>query len=504
MSGISLNQLLKGFCEGLEFDVFIHRLQTDSRNIQSGDLFIAYPGRQVDGRHYIKEAIEKQAVAVLYEADHYESSIQGRIPLIAFPNLQHHIGDIATRFYGDPSKTIKVIGVTGTNGKTSCAHFIAQALQSQKILCGVLGTLGYGFIGNLNKTNYTTPDPIQLQQVFAQLKKQDAKAVAMEVSSHALDQYRVQGVHFAIAVFTQLSRDHLDYHDNMEDYARTKELLFQQPGLRYGVVNCDDALGRRIIENYHSKLALVGYSADGTKDARVSCVRATHIKTLTHGFLVDVQTSWGEGAFTIALLGRFNISNLLSVLSVLCLCEVPFEEALIELSKLSTVRGRMQVVNIQDRSQVIVDYAHTPDALEKALTALREHCKGQLICVFGCGGDRDRGKRPQMAAIAERLADQIILTNDNPRSEPPLTIIRDIQAGFKNGGSVIVETDRAKAIKYAVQKATVNDTVLIAGKGHETTQIIGTDALPFDDVEEAKKHLIHETLASSQDCGRRF
>lgn len=469
--------------------MFIHRLQTDSRNIQPGDLFIAYPGLQVDGRHYIKEAIEKQAGAVLYEANYYEPSIQSTTPLIAFPNLQRHIGDIAVRFYGNPSKTIKVIGVTGTNGKTSCTHFIAQSLQSQKIPCGVVGTLGYGFIGNLNKTNYTTPDPIQLQKVFAKLQEQGAKAVAMEVSSHALDQSRIQGIHFTIAVFTQLSREHLDYHGNMENYARAKELLFQQPGLRYGVVNCDDALGRHIIENYHSKLTLVGYSADGVKDTRISCVRATHIKTLTRGFSVDVKTSWGEGTFTISLFGRFNISNLLSVLSVLCLCEVPFEEALMELSKLNTVCGRMQVVNIQHCPQVIVDYAHTPDALEKVLMDLREHCKGQLICVFGCGGNRDRGKRPQMAAIAERLTDRIILTNDNPRSESPLTIIRDIQAGFKNGSSVIVETDRAKAIKHAVQKATVDDIVLIAGRGHETTQIIGTDVLLFNDVEEVKKAL---------------
>lgn len=491
MNGLSLNQLLKGFCNELEFDVFIHRLQTDSRKIRPGDLFIAYPGRRVDGRHYIKEAIEKQVVGVLYEADHYEPSVQNGIPLIAFPNLQNHIGDIATRFYGDPSKTIKVIGVTGTNGKTSCTHFIAQSLQSQKISCGVIGTLGYGFVGNLNRTNCTTPDPIQLQQAFAKLQEQDVKAVAMEVSSHALDQFRVQGVHFTIAVFTQLSQEHLDYHSNMENYARAKELLFEQPGLHYGVVNCDDALGRRIIDNYHSKLTLVGYSADGIKDNRVSYVRATHIKKLAHGFSVDVQTSWGKGTFTISLLGRFNISNLLSVLSVLCLYGVPFEEALTELSKLNTVRGRMQVVNIRHHQhhcpQIIVDYAHTPDALKKVLMALREHCKGQLICVFGCGGNRDRRKRPQMAAIAEKLTNQIVLTNDNPRSESPLAIIRDIQAGFKNKNSVIVETDRAKAIKYAVQKATSNDTVLIAGKGHETTQIIGTDVLPFDDVEEVRK-----------------
>ncbi|QTS83751.1 UDP-N-acetylmuramoyl-L-alanyl-D-glutamate--2,6-diaminopimelate ligase [Coxiella endosymbiont of Amblyomma nuttalli] len=489
MNGVSLNQLLKGFRDELESDVFIHGLQMDSRKIRPGDLFIAYPGQQVDGRRYIGEAIEKQAVAVLYESNHYELSIKNIIPLIAFSNLQHHIGHIAARFYGDPSKTIKVIGVTGTNGKTSCTHFIAQSLQSQKIPCGIVGTLGYGFIGNLNKTDYTTPDPIQLQQVLAQLRKQGAKVIAMEVSSHALDQYRVQGVHFTIAVFTQLSRDHLDYHHNMENYARTKALLFQQSDLRYGVINCDDVLGRRIIETNYSKLTLIGYSADGIEDTRIACVRATHIKTLTHGFSVDVQTSWGKGTFTISLLGRFNISNLLSVLSVLCLCEVSFEKALMELSKLNIVPGRMQVVNIQNRPRVIVDYAHTPDALEKSLIALREHCKGRLICVFGCGGDRDQGKRPQMAAVAERLTNQIILTNDNPRNQHPLAIIRDIQVGFKNRHSIIVETDRAKAIKCAVQKATINDIVFIAGKGHETMQVIGTDVLPFNDVEEAKKAL---------------
>ena len=494
MNGLFLNQLLKGFRDDLKVDVFIHRLQTDSRKIRPGDLFIAYPGRRVDGRRYIEEAVKKQAAAVLYEANRYKPSVQSGIPLIALPNLQDHVGDIAARFYGDPSKKIKVIGVTGTNGKTSCTHFIAQSLQAQKkISCGVIGTLGYGFADNLNRMNYTTPDPIQLQQVFAKLQEQNAKAVAMEVSSHALDQSRVQGVHFTIAVFTQLSQEHLDYHSNMESYARTKALLFEQPDLLYGVVNCDDALGRHIIDNYYSKLKLVGYSTDGMKDARVSYIRATHIKTLEHGFLVNVQTSWGQGTFKISLLGRFNISNSLSVLGVLCLCEVPFEEALIELSKLNTVRGRMQVVNIHHhkhrRPRVIVDYAHTPDALKKVLMTLREHCKGQLICVFGCGGNRDRRKRPKMAAIAERLTNQIILTNDNPRSESPLAIIQDIQAGFKNKNSVIIEADRAKAIKYAVQKATSNDTVLIAGKGHETTQIIGMDILPFDDVEEAKKVL---------------
>lgn len=489
MNGKYLSQLLDAKNKALTADVLIKALQTDSRKIQPGDLFIAYPGLQVDGRDYIKEALDKKAAAVFYEANQYNPSIQTKVPLIPFENLQHRIGEIAARFYDDPSCEMEIIGITGTNGKTSCAQFIAQALQSQGIRCGVIGTLGYGFLGSLHKISHTTPEPIQLQQAFAEMRKQGAKAIAMEVSSHALHQRRVEGVQFDIAVFTQLSRDHLDYHGDMENYARAKELLFQQPGLHTGVVNCDDALGKRIIAHYRHQLTLVGYSANGVKDDRVSSVIASAIQPLAQGFSVEVQTPWGEGTFTTPLFGRFNISNLLAVLSVLCLCEIPFDKALLELSQLRNVPGRMQVVDSQRQPQIIVDYAHTPDALEKALTALREHCQGRLICVFGCGGDRDRGKRPQMAAVAEQHADQIILTNDNPRTESPLTIIQDIQAGFKNKNAVLVKLDRAEAIRYAVQMAAVNDIVLIAGKGHETTQTIADQVLPFNDVEEAKKAL---------------
>ena len=484
-----LSQLLDAKNKPLTPDLLIKALQTDSRKIQPGDLFIAYPGLEVDGRDYIKEALDKKVAAVLYEANQYNLSIQTKVPLIPFKDLQHRIGEIAARFYNDPSREMEIIGITGTNGKTSCAQFIAKALQSQGIRCGVIGTLGHGFWGNLHKTSHTTPEPIQLQQAFAEMRKQGAKAIAMEVSSHALHQRRVEGVQFDIAVFTQLSRDHLDYHGDMENYACAKELLFQQPGLHAGVVNCDDALGKRIIAHYHYQLTLVGYSANGVKDNRVSSVIASAIQPLAQGFSVEVQTPWGEGIFTTPLLGRFNISNLLAVLSVLCLYEISFDKALLELSQLRNVPGRMQVVDSQRRPQIIVDYAHTPDALEKGLTALREHCRGRLICVFGCGGDRDRGKRPQMAAVAEQHADQIILTNDNPRTESPLTIIQDIQAGFKNKNAVLVKLDRAEAIRYAVQMAAVNDIVLIAGKGHETTQTMGDQVLPFNDVEEAKKAL---------------
>lgn len=489
MNGVSLNRLLKGFSNDLSSDVLIRGVQTDSRNLKKGDLFIAYPGMYSDGRQYIKEAIDKQVVAVFFDPHDYKPSIESSVPLIPISRLQNQVGEIAARFYSYPTKNLKIIGVTGTNGKTSCTYFITQLLQFQGIPCAVLGTLGYGFIGNLTKTNYTTPDPLQLQKAFVQMHKEGAKVVAMEVSSHALDQHRVNGVHFDIAVFTQLSRDHLDYHESMENYARAKELLFQQVGLSYGVVNCDDEFGRYLITKYHKKLMLIGYSMNERKDDRVLLIKVTAIKTLSKGFSVTVQTPWKNGTLTIPLFGQFNISNLLAVIGVLGLLGVSLEKAFLELSKLQNVPGRMQFIECASGPQVVLDYAHTPDALEKVLTSLKEHCRGQLICIFGCGGSRDRGKRPKMGAIVERYADQVIVTNDNPRNESPLAIIQDIKAGFKNPQSVVVKTDRALAIHYAVQNATVNDIVLIAGKGHETTQVIGRDVLPFDDVQEAKKAL---------------
>ena len=489
MNGVSLNRLLKGFSNELSSDILIQGLQADSRKVKAGDLFIVCPGMHTDGRHYINEAIDKQAAAVFFDPHNYKLSIKSSVPLIPILCLQNRIGEIAARFYGHPAKNLKIIGVTGTNGKTSCTHFIAQLLQSQGTPCAIVGTLGYGFIESLTKTNYTTPDPIQLQEAFMQMRKGGAKVLAIEVSSHALDQHRVSGVQFDIAVFTQLSRDHLDYHGSMENYAWAKELLFQQSGLNYGVVNCDDEFGRHLIEKYHKKLMLIGYSTKEIKDNLVPLVMAKTIKTLTQGFSVTVQTPWGNGTLTTSLFGRFSISNLLAVLGVLGLLGMPLEKAFLELSKLKNVPGRMQLIEGTQGPQVIVDYAHTPDALEKTLMSLRERCRGRLICIFGCGGDRDREKRPKMGAIAERYADQVIVTNDNPRSESPLAIIKDVQVGFENPKSVIVETDRAAAIHYAVQKAMINDIVLIAGKGHETTQVIGKEVLPFNDAQEAKKAL---------------
>ncbi len=488
MNTVHLKPLLKGLAQEPIPDIAVTGVQDDSRKIIAGDLFLAYPGLRTDGRRYFHDAVEKKAAAIVCEAEHYQPTVQTTIPIIPIAKLQHCIGEIAARFYGNPSEKMNIIGVTGTNGKTSCTQFIAQALQSQNIPCGVVGTLGYGFLPDLQKTDYTTPDPIQLQRAFADMHAQGAKAIAMEVSSHALDQHRVQGVHFTAAVLTQLSRDHLDYHKSMENYARAKELLFQQPGLRCGVVNADDALGRKIIHDYRDKLSLVAYSTT-ERSNDVPSVSAKKISSMPNGFRVEVSTPWGEGELTTTLLGRFNISNLLAVLSVLGLLNVPLSAALSELSQLTTVKGRMQCFGGADKPLVVVDYAHTPDALEKALTALREHCHGKLIGVIGCGGDRDKGKRPQMAAIAERFADHVILTNDNPRSEPPMNIIRDMQVGLKRVASVTVELDRDSAIQYAVQKAVIGDIVLIAGKGHETTQVVGDKITPFDDAIVVKRSL---------------
>lgn len=486
-----LQDLLQGFAVlNNQQNQLVSGISLDSRHIKKGDLFLAYPGFRVDGRNFIEQAISQGAVAIACESSGYQPKANyANFPIILVDNLQSRLGDIAARFYQDPSQAMTIIGVTGTNGKTSITHFIAAALQVQQMQCGVMGTLGYGFLPHLAPSPQTTLDPVQIQKIFFDLRAQKAQAIAMEVTSHALDQKRVQGVHFKIAVFTQLSRDHLDYHHDMQSYAKAKELLFQQPGLKYGVINLDDELGQQLVDRYHQKIKIIGYSQSGKTDARIACITATKIKPKAPGFDVQVKTPWGAGEFSTELLGRFNISNLLAVLGVLGLLDIPLKTVLSTLSQLQTVKGRMQCYGGNHQPLVVVDYSHTPDALEKALTSLREHCHGKLICVFGCGGDRDRGKRPQMAAIAEKFADQVVLTNDNPRSESPEFIVSEIKTGFSKPEKVVVELDRKKAIHWAVQNAKVGDIVLVAGKGHETVQIIGDAHLPFDDGEEVKDAL---------------
>ena len=463
-------------------------LSDDSRSIQAGDAFIACKGMTFDGRDFIAKAIEQGASVIFAEADTLALVWQDETPVLHIPQLTELQSKLAASFYGDPSKKVTVIGVTGTNGKTSMTHFIAQALQHCEIRCAVIGTLGNGFLDALVPSTMTTPDPVKLQYEFAKLVEQGAEVIAMEVSSHALDQHRVAAIDFDIAVFTQLSRDHLDYHGTMEAYADAKSKLFLMPSVKTCVLNADDALGEKLIHRVQDK-AIVPYSL--RPECELDAVKATQITYKANGFQVAVSTPWGDGVFQANLLGRFNISNLLAVLSVLRVMQIDLQNALPAVSAVHAIDGRMHAFRAATFPQVVVDYSHTPDALQHALQTLREHCDGALWCVFGCGGDRDAGKRAQMARVAEQFSDRIVVTNDNPRTEDPYAICADIFKGFEQPDQIKQELDRAEAIKFAVQSAGQHDIVLVAGKGHEDYQIIGTKRFAFSDLA-----YVQELLAS--------
>lgn len=451
--------------------ISIQCITNNSQDIKKNALFIAYPGERSDGRKYILQAIDNGAVAICYDPS--DNFVLPEITIPAFPikNLKIMQSTIAARFYDFPSSKMPVIGVTGTNGKTSITHFIAQCLNH----CGVIGTIGYGFPGYLIKTPNTTPDAIFLQKIFAELIGQGAEAVAMEVSSHALDQQRVRDVQFHTAVFTNLTQDHLDYHKTMEKYRDAKELLFQQPGLKNAVINIDDETGIYFAEKYKNKLNIVTYS----KKNNNATIFSEKFTPTEDGFELAIKTPTGNLEFHLPLIGDFNIDNVLAVIGVLDILKISHELIIKKLSSLKTVNGRMQLLRSKNSPAVIVDYAHTPDALEKALQSIRKHCAGKLICVFGCGGNRDKSKRPLMGAIAEKWADKIIITNDNPRNENPETIAHEIQQGIT--GSVDIVLDRIKAIEVAIQNADKEDWILIAGKGHEIEQIIGEKILHHND-----------------------
>lgn len=464
-------------------------ITNDSRLVTPGSLFIACPGLIKDGRDFIPQAIRKNAVAVCYQADLSKEFIfNTSIPIIPVSDLVRRQGIIASRFYHHPTRAMTVAGVTGTNGKTSFTHFLAEAL-ALRMRCAVMGTLGYGFLPNLQESNLTTADAITLQKRFAFLRERGAEAVAMEVSSHALDQHRVVGIDFDYAIYTQLSRDHLDYHGDMQTYAAVKALLFQQRGLQHGVINIDNEFGRCLVDDYSSILPLVTYSMEGRVIPKLPSITVKRMEPIPKGFQVSVVTPWGKGNFIAPLLGRFNVSNLLAVLAVLGLMDIPLSDSFDRLSCVGTVPGRMEQYGGGELPTVVIDYSHTPDALEKTLLALREHCAGKLWCVFGCGGDRDRGKRPEMGSIAERLADIIVITNDNPRFETPEQIASEICMGLIKPDNIKIELNRAAAIKYVVQSAEVNDIVLVAGKGHETYQQIKGKILPFSDKQQVEEQL---------------
>jgi UDP-N-acetylmuramoyl-L-alanyl-D-glutamate--2,6-diaminopimelate ligase len=485
MNPIKLSELIEGPIL-LENDVFISGLTLDSRQVQKGDLFFACQGTVFDGRLFIDEAIERGAHAVLVETDDdaISLSFKNHVPLIPIRHLAHKISAIAACFYHHPAQSMQIIGVTGTNGKTSCTHFLAAALQQLAMPCGVIGTLGNGIYGTIKPSGLTTPDAVTVQKLCAEFLAQEVKHVAMEVSSHSLSQGRVEAISFLVGVFTNLTRDHLDYHGTMDAYGAAKKRLFEELSTQYAVINNDDPFGRELIATLPHKKNMIAYGMQKSK--LVDSVFAEHIK-LEHGISAHVITPWGEGELQTSLIGQFNLNNLLAVLAVLGILKIPLLTALKCLNNLMPVPGRMEVVSNKEQPLVVVDYSHTPDALEKALQALRPHCSGQLYCVFGCGGDRDKGKRPLMAAIAERYADHVIVTDDNPRTEDPEQIVKDIMRGFIHPENIIIQHDRSKAIYNSIQCAKRGDCVLVAGKGAETYQQIGNIKIPFSDVEQVRE-----------------
>jgi UDP-N-acetylmuramoyl-L-alanyl-D-glutamate--2,6-diaminopimelate ligase len=469
----------------------ISGLALDSRLVKPGDLFFACKGTHLDGRKFIDDVIIKGVRAIVAEAEVGDVSIQvqNNVPIVPVHHLNHRMGRIAATFYGNPAEKLRIVGITGTNGKTSCSHFIASALHQLGITAGVIGTLGNGVYGNIQPSSLTTPDAITLQATFADFVKHNAKVVAMEVSSHSLDQGRVDDVPFEVGVFTNLTRDHLDYHGDMASYGTAKKRLFDMASLKHAVINADDDFGKSLIESLPRKNTLYAYGVDQHTHLAVPQVYADDLHLDITGLHARVYTPWGEGDLHAGLIGRFNASNILAVLTTLCLLDVPFDAALQSLAQLKPVAGRMQGLGGNTQPLVVVDYSHTPDSLEKALVALKQHCRGQLYCIFGCGGDRDRGKRPMMAKIAEQYADHVIVTDDNPRHESPEQIVADILVGFTQLKQVIVQHDRSKAIQEIIQCAVPGDCILIAGKGAETYQQIGDVKIPFSDIEKVQQSL---------------
>ena len=455
--------------------IVVSSVSQDSRKIEPGSLFIARTGLQHKGIDFVESAVKNGAAAVLVDSAEFLDCPKVSVPVIAIDQLNSEIGNIASRFYGAPSESLCVVGVTGTNGKTSCAHFTAQAMNVLGVKTAIIGTVGNGFPGELVAATHTTPDAIGLQKLFAELKAAGAAAVVMEVSSHALEQERVAAVNFDYALFTNLSRDHLDYHGDMESYGAAKARLFKNFNLKAAIINRDDEFGRLLLSDNQitgKKVSVGRMQGDYSASAYRLSLR---------GVETQLKTPLGSLQFISPVVGEFNLDNLLLVAAVLLEQGISIEAVAKSISALESVPGRMQTVSSEGCPLVIIDYAHTPDALEKALSSAKAHTAGKLWCVFGCGGDRDQGKRALMGAAADKLADCIVVTSDNPRSENPEQIISMIQAGI-DLHTPAIEADRAEAIRLAIKQASTEDVILIAGKGHEDYQEVEGKRLPFSDL----------------------
>ena len=471
---MTLFELLEGWVEEAPA-ARLSGISLDNRSIEAGEAFVAVQGQVGHGLDYARAAVNAGAVAVIHDGLQPVPVLD--VPVVKVTDLGNKLGELASRFYAAPSEQMTIAGVTGTNGKTSVTHFLAQSWQRVYGNAGMVGTLGYGPVGNLQRGPRTTPDALHLQHVLSDCLKTDIERLAMEVSSHALQQHRCQTVQFDAAVFTNLSRDHLDYHKDMADYAAAKRLLFTDYAPSFAIINHDDAYGRKWFGELNGGMQMLSFGLAEGAELRAE-VRSMDIDGMT----IRINGPWGSEDVHTCLLGEFNASNLLATAGTLALLGMPWHNVLHQLELMEPVPGRMMRLG-GDPGQpvVVVDYAHTPDALESALQAVRAHLDGKLVCVFGCGGDRDRGKRPQMGRAAELLADDVFVTSDNPRNESANKIIEEVVAGLEMPGKATIEPDRAAAIQRAIAHCNPGDVVLVAGKGHEVWQEIGGKKIPFSD-----------------------
>jgi UDP-N-acetylmuramoyl-L-alanyl-D-glutamate--2,6-diaminopimelate ligase len=484
---MTLGRLLEGLDVAAPHGLQVTDLVQDSRAATPGCVFLACPGRTTHGLMHAATAVERGAVAVLWEpgADLEAPVLPERVAAIAIPHLSRHVGALADRFFRRPSADLRVAGITGTNGKTTTAFLLAQASDFLGRRGWYVGTLGHGHPGKVREAGLTTPDAVTVQRRLAEARDEGASTLGLEVSSHALDQERVAGVQFDTAVFTNLTRDHLDYHGTLEAYGAAKARLFHAPDLRCAVINVRDPFGRELVERLDPTLEKIVYTTanDVWAERGTGWIRVSELRATAAGLTINVETSWGTGLLRSRLVGEFNAENLLAVLGVLLGWNVPLQKALAALALCVAPPGRMESFGGGKQPLVLVDYAHSPDALAKVLDAARAHTRGRLFCVFGCGGDRDPGKRPLMGSIAEAGADVMIVTDDNPRTEESAAIIAQILAGMRDADAAHVVPDRAEAIRQAITEAEAGDVVVVAGKGHEDYQIVGTETRAFSDRE---------------------
>jgi len=495
-----LTNVLKGI-SGIQLEserknITVGQLRLDSRLVEVDDTFVAVEGCQNDGRIYIPTAIDKGAKLIFAEENNNHEFKQlfdsiAKDKIIWIKNLRDNLSDIAANYYNHPSEELKNIAVTGTNGKTSCSYLIAKTLQKLNFECYLMGTLGNGSFGSLVQSSNTTSDAITLQKIFCEALKSGAQFTSMEYSSHGLDQNRASSINLNTAIFTNLSRDHIDYHQTMERYGEAKRKLFLFKSLKNIVLNMDDRFARKLSKDEELKatkwLVSIKLPTSGTDLNR--WIWAEDIVYSLRGIHAKVFTPWGSGKLDSSLIGKFNLSNLLLVIAALGAILKDLPAILSALKSVTPAEGRMQTFGTKMTPLAVVDYSHTPDALEQALIAIREHCVGLIWCVFGCGGDRDSGKRPMMARIAEKLANKVIVTTDNPRYELPEEIKNEIFSGFKNAEKVQYVEDRKLAIEQAIEQAQPGDAILIAGKGHEDYQLINKEKIYHSDKDVCEKAL---------------